>query len=421
MKPTKTNAVLGVTCGLLLVATAVLAFSLGSSARVAESARQRLELRQSSAAFSAGAPSATLKVSGLAWRSLYSTNYQEFIAKLRAFGCPEQTVRDIVIMDIAKLYARKRAEARRQGKPYQYWRTHEPGDHKLESHLAELNREQHKLVRDLLGVEIVSARAQYWEEDDPSVAYDFLPADKRHRLAELLTRFERKIDEVYTRGEGELSARDEEELRALERQRTQELEALLTPEEREAYDLRYSAVAQIIRSEFGGIQLSEQEFRRLFDVYKKYQSDMTQGFAVDQSNRQEFRTPERLTAERGFQEDIRAALGEARFAELQRSQDPAYDVLVQIAQRFNLPPELPSQVYDLKVQAENRKFEIDSNPRLTPEQRRAALAEIARQTESALSTALGPEVYRTYTSAGGDWLGFLSRPDTAGSLLTSPQ
>ena len=52
----------------------------------------------------------------LNWRALESTNYVQYIENLRAFGCPEETIRDIIITDIAKLYARRRAEYIRSGK-----------------------------------------------------------------------------------------------------------------------------------------------------------------------------------------------------------------------------------------------------------------------------------------------------------------
>src|SRR5262245_45431219 len=36
------------------------------------------------------------------WSDLESTDYHQYIANLRAIGCPEQTIRDIIIADINK-------------------------------------------------------------------------------------------------------------------------------------------------------------------------------------------------------------------------------------------------------------------------------------------------------------------------------
>jgi hypothetical protein len=351
------------------------------------------------------------KVVRKSWEDLRSTNYAEFVAKLRAFGCPEQTVRDIVITEIAKAYALRRAEVRRQGKPYEYWRTQDPADPKIEREIAALQREQHKLVRDLFGIELASMRAQYWAEDNNPPEYDFLPEDKREKLMEMLARYDAKEEEIYSRSQGTPEPKDEQELRRLEQERAKELQALLTPEEREQYDMRYSTIAQTLRGYLGGIQPTEEEFQKLFRVYKKYEKDLSEGFMTVQATREQIRTPERVAAERGLQEEIRTTLGEARFAELQRSHDPAYETLVQVAQRFNLPSEIPAEVYNLKAQAEQQKFEVDSNSKLTPEQRLAALTAIAQETERALNSRLGPEVYQTYARAAGDWIEGLNQPD----------
>src|SRR5207249_9862591 len=62
----------------------------------------------------------------LNWRALESTNYVVYIENLRNFGCPEETIRDIIITDIAKLYARRRAELRAQLHPYKFWESADP-------------------------------------------------------------------------------------------------------------------------------------------------------------------------------------------------------------------------------------------------------------------------------------------------------
>src|SRR5438128_2503714 len=43
------------------------------------------------------------------WREVESADYPTYIANLRDIGCPEQTIRDIIIADVNALYARKLA------------------------------------------------------------------------------------------------------------------------------------------------------------------------------------------------------------------------------------------------------------------------------------------------------------------------
>ncbi len=42
------------------------------------------------------------------WDKVESTDYFQYIANLRTVGCPDETVRDIVLADVRKLYARER-------------------------------------------------------------------------------------------------------------------------------------------------------------------------------------------------------------------------------------------------------------------------------------------------------------------------
>src|SRR4051812_35254703 len=44
------------------------------------------------------------------WRLVESGDYKKYIANLRAIGCPEETIRDIIMADVTNLFAsRKKA------------------------------------------------------------------------------------------------------------------------------------------------------------------------------------------------------------------------------------------------------------------------------------------------------------------------
>src|SRR5437773_10781467 len=69
--------------------------------------------RPSSAQESLGAgpspPKLLVRRQFFSWRDVESTDYPTYIANLRDIGCPEQTIRDIIIADVNALYARRRA------------------------------------------------------------------------------------------------------------------------------------------------------------------------------------------------------------------------------------------------------------------------------------------------------------------------
>src|SRR5207249_7992554 len=43
------------------------------------------------------------------WHEIESSDYPTYISNLREIGCPEQTIRDIIIADVNALYSLKRA------------------------------------------------------------------------------------------------------------------------------------------------------------------------------------------------------------------------------------------------------------------------------------------------------------------------
>ena len=69
--------------------------------------------RPSSAQESLGAgpspPKLLVRRQFFSWRDVESTDYPTYIANLRDIGCPEQTIRDIIIADINAMYSRRRA------------------------------------------------------------------------------------------------------------------------------------------------------------------------------------------------------------------------------------------------------------------------------------------------------------------------
>src|SRR6185436_834746 len=122
----------------------------------------------------------------LSWSYIESTNYQTYIGNLRAIGCPEETVRDIIITDISKLFARRRAALRAQTQPYKFWQAGDAlqndygSNPDLQRRLQELDREQRTLVKQLLGVDYRTEMSRYWfDENYEERMYGFLPNEKQ--------------------------------------------------------------------------------------------------------------------------------------------------------------------------------------------------------------------------------------------------
>src|SRR2546425_12808899 len=55
------------------------------------------------------------------WRQVESPDYKEYILNLRAVGCPEKTIKEIITADVSDLFSARRA-AITQTNHYEYWR-----------------------------------------------------------------------------------------------------------------------------------------------------------------------------------------------------------------------------------------------------------------------------------------------------------
>ena len=348
------------------------------------------------------------------WSSLESTNYYIYIANLRNFGCPEETIKDIILTDIAKVYAKKRSDIKRRGQPYKYWAPvdlNNTVDPKLQRQLTELDREQRNLVRNLLGVDMQVELAKYWEDDFDPAVYDFLPADKREQVLALKTKYEELENEIYMRAQGIVLDQDEQALRQIEQQRQVELANLLSPQELEEYELRNSHISENLRNQLSGFEPTEEEFRRLFRLQKDFEDQINRALpnAGSDEVQAEIRARAQEEGQRALQDEMQKVLGKDRFAQWQQSQDPDYKALVQIADRYNLPTETSQKIYSYKVQAEQQKQQIEANASLTEEQKQRARDAIAQETEDWVKKTMGP-IYGSYIKVAGQWIQGLSEP-----------
>jgi len=94
------------------------------------------------------------------WSQLESSDYRIYIANLRAIGCPEQTIRDIVTADLDTRYSSRRDELERKkaaqlnSSSFADFETR----HKLEAGLQELRNEEASVISTLLGPTTNSAK-----------------------------------------------------------------------------------------------------------------------------------------------------------------------------------------------------------------------------------------------------------------------
>ena len=358
----------------------------------------------------------------LSWAAIESTNYVAYVQNLRNFGCPEETIRDIIITDIAKLYAKKRAVLRSQYPAPGFWQASETwsggsdSNPELQVRLRQLDEEQRALVKDLLGVDLDYELAKIFDSEDfDDQRYGFLPAERRQALQAIASKYDQLEQELYERTKGLMLEEDQAQLQQLQKMREAEIAQLLSPEELREYELRNSPTADALREQLSGFDANEEEFRRIYDLQKAYETQMAQ---MPPGADDEVRANVAEKAEDAINEELRKILGEDRFAEYQRAQDADYKMLAQFADRVEMPKDVINQVYDLKTRIEEQRDVIESDPNLTEEQKAIALGALVNTAMARGEQLMGPEHFKRYLPYG-TWMSDINGGVNVGAA-TSP-
>src|SRR5262249_16568568 len=127
--------------------------------------------------------STTSPLPSFSWRELESADYHKFIANLRAIGCPEQTIRDVILAEVNKQFA-PREKPLKTGPKATKGNPGETAEQRVERlrQLRALQLEKRSLVKDLLGTDIpldVLPSSGSRDYHAFEVAFNFLPSDKR--------------------------------------------------------------------------------------------------------------------------------------------------------------------------------------------------------------------------------------------------
>jgi hypothetical protein len=325
------------------------------------------------------------------WAQLESEDYRDYIARLRSIGCPEQTIRDLVIADVDKMFAPRMQASGVGPREMKYW---QPVEQELWDGTAEqaaqrqqraVDYEKREVIRQLLGVDLIGERLRVQGQVDyHGQRLGFLPEDKRAQVRSVLDQFADKerelMEEQIDNGDGFLATGD---LARIRQQKEAALAPLLTPEEREQYDLWFSDSATRVRDSVFGMDATEEEFLKLYKLQKNF--DAKSGSAENQESLIQ------------FYQQAREVLGEARYGEWMRAQDPEYREIARVTSRFQLPTTVAAELYSYKQPIEEERAKVEADPNLTPNQKEAAYRAIAEETKKIYQQALGEKAFRHYS------------------------
>jgi len=340
------------------------------------------------------------------WRNVESEDYRKYIANLRSIGCPEETIRDIITADVNKLFKQRRQELASGGKKYEFWKaggnpmaTMMDPD-KMEKQQA-LSKEKNALLKELLGVEPAADKPDMFAGMFDSML-DFLPTDKQNKVMQLLQDAQVKIMKSMGKG-GQPDADDMKQMTKAQKEMDAELAKVLSPEEYQDYQLRMSQTAMVMRMQLGSFDPNEDEFRKIFDVKKKFDDEypmMGMG-SLDKAEKNKMEDDKKR-----MEEQLKTILGD-RYADYERAQDWNYQTIYRIADKNGLGKDGANKVFDMKKLAEDKAKEIRNDKNLTSEQRTAALQGIRTETENSVHAVLGDKGWKSYENQAY-WLNSIS-------------
>jgi hypothetical protein len=331
------------------------------------------------------------------WRLLESADFKRYIENLRSVGCPEQTIQDIIVAEVNKLYAGKEAALRLRPehlKPWEMFGASRFAEMDRERKFRQLMREKRALLKDLLGIDVPQEVPSIWARSSDSAqeaALAKLPEGKRELVREIQDQLWDKQQELQARTMGFWEPEDQQEMQRLQKEYRDALAKTLAPDELLDYQLATSPTARNLRSELSAFSASDQEFRDIFRLRQQVE-DAT----MDLQGNDPEANRKRMEAHQQMDQQLRTMLGEQRYAEYQRSRDYQYRNLTRLARDNGLPPDTASKAYDMNQLAMQEAARIRSQRDLSREERDALLRQMQADLDSSMGNLLGPQVYQRF-------------------------
>lgn len=332
------------------------------------------------------------------WGRVESPDYLLYIKNLKASGCPKETIVDIIVADVNKLYTERAARLREgtNGIPvYEYWKTSSEQRARsfrkadIKKHILELDRERVALIYTLLGNDVPKEKLSWSvlfeiNELDANKT-DFLPIEKQRALQQIDLDYSIQVRNRIKPGAQDAAGLAE--LDKLRKEKEARISEVLTKEEELELDLRTSSTATKLASDLNGFDPSEAEFRSIFALRKDFEDRFN--VLVKPASPEELQA--RLEAEAGLNGRVRQELGEKRFSEYERVTDPTFKFIQKNFENRDIPPERQKEIYRIWANAHEQAQALRADPGVSADERLARLKQIASAAGAAIQPIFGDD------------------------------
>jgi hypothetical protein len=305
------------------------------------------------------------------WCEIESSDYRQYIANLRAVGCPEQVIHDIIVADVGQLF-NKRARDIWQPRVPAYWQksAHEQPTSKQAKQLMALDKEHGMVLQDLLGVrvgrqELINTLYLQVERNEAQLL--FLPVDRREAALRALADADLESKEKRLLSQANYSTQDEQKLF---NEKLDLLANALSPEELEEFHQRNSPTGLMLKLQVRYFNLTPDEYKQLL-------------LAKESSG--------------GSQETrdlVQKLFGDERAKEFEHVSSAFYFNARQSAEAEGISLDRVDQAATLADDSMKQAFATVQDKTLPVEERRARLKELEAQAESKIKDLLGEKASR---------------------------
>lgn len=337
------------------------------------------------------------------WQQLESTNYDTFVVNLRAIGCPDRTIRDLVFADAERRYAELQSA---EGETIPFWlagRALVEANRRNETNRTAAQEELRAELRRLFGVD--------WSPEEHEVRdikFQVMSrliagpvSDEQHEQAWrwLMATIE-KGQTFRQRRQHLLLDQDHVAWQTIAQNRKTLLEGIFSTSEYEEFQARTTFLEEMLGARLihlEDLELTPVELRRVCLAKIREVGWLDDLFRMDRSKSKDDKEAQKVA----FAAALRHELSPQGFEEFVRVQDDDYRNILEVTRGNELPRSAAQKVYEVRQLAETEfkrlQAEADSA------EAAAALAALQITTGDSIRKILGPEVFNKFTARNGQW------------------
>lgn len=340
---------------------------------------------------------------GFHWAQVESGDYRRYIANLRALGCPERLIRDLIVSDLDALYeSRRRALRPLRLDPWAGADRRRVANQEHQLARTALTEEQDAVTTELLGYPWQrDAIQQYAEEEIIWVLLGYLPDDKAIQVLGLPERFEQASRDIRQAAEDILLEEDRAALNEVAHRLEAAFAAVLNPAELDELMLRLHLIMSMVgdrhleAADLTGAQLRE---------VARISSRFTDPIREELIQAREVPEAEQDRRKAAMEAALAQALGPDKAADIQRAGDERFRDVLDFTRQHNLSRQTAIAAYDVRRAAEDEARALRNDAGLDPETRQARLQEVQAATAEAMTRLLGKAPMSIYLEEPGEWL-----------------